>query len=139
MRTVPLVVAALALAAPALASAYCFSIYDNQNRLTYQSQTPPIDLSMPISQGMAQRFPGQHLVMGNDASQCVEVDGTSPDISRLSTSLQPSADALVRVLQRIPGRSGDSAASDGDYVGASPVPRAPGTRVPARTLPATRR
>ncbi len=129
MRTVPLVLAALALAAPVAASAYCFSIYDEQNRLTYQSQVPPIDLSLTISQGMAQRYPGKHLVMATDATQCSEFDGSSPDISRLSGARESSSNALVRILQQ---PSGGNVSGTDDYIGGTPVSRATGSRVPPR-------
>lgn len=75
MRTTRLT-ASLSLAAlltlPALANANCYSIYDAQNRLAFQSTVAPVDLSASISQGMRARFPGGHLTMIPDDSDCRE-------------------------------------------------------------------
>ena len=46
------------LALPTLAGANCYSVYDAQNRLAFQSTVAPIDLSARISDGMRSRFPG---------------------------------------------------------------------------------
>ena len=64
-------VAAL-LALPTLASANCYSIYDGQNRLVFQSTVAPIDLSTRISDAMRARFPGNFLVIMTDDSDCLE-------------------------------------------------------------------
>jgi len=64
-------VAAL-LALPTLASANCYSIYDGQNRLVFQSTVAPIDLSARISDAMRARFPGSFLVMLPVDSDCLE-------------------------------------------------------------------
>jgi hypothetical protein len=66
-----LTVAAL-LALPAIASANCYSIYDGQNRLTFQSTVAPIDLSARISDAMRNRFPGSYLVILPDEADCLE-------------------------------------------------------------------
>ncbi len=68
------------LALPALASANCYSIYDAQNRLTFQSTVAPVDLSARISDAMRARFPGSFLVMLPDDSDCVELR-SGPTIS----------------------------------------------------------
>lgn len=122
--------AAAACAAPAVASAYCFTMYDGQNRLTYQSQTSPVDLSLPISQAMARRYPGQSLVMSMDASNCSEYDGRSPDISGTGDARQPAVDSLVRALD---ARFNTPPDAGGDYIGATATSTSrAGTRVPLR-------
>jgi hypothetical protein len=60
------------LALPGLASANCYSIYDAKNRLAFQSTIAPVDLSTRISDGMRARFPGGHLIMVPDDSDCRE-------------------------------------------------------------------
>ena len=60
------------LAMPAVASANCYSVYDAQNRLTFQSTIAPIDLSTRISDAMRSRFPGSFLVILPDDSDCIE-------------------------------------------------------------------
>ena len=64
-------------ALPALASASCFSIYTPANVLIYQSTVNPIDLSLPITQGLRRRFRGDHLVMDPNESSCTEVGAGS--------------------------------------------------------------
>ena len=68
------------LALPGLAAANCYSVYDGQNRLAFQSTIAPVDLSTRISDGMRARFPGGHLVMIPDDSDCREYR-TGPTLS----------------------------------------------------------
>ena len=60
------------LAWPSLASANCYAIYDAKNRLAFQSTISPVDLSTRISEQMRNRFPGGHLIMIPDDSDCRE-------------------------------------------------------------------
>ena len=71
---------AVLLVLPGLASANCYSIYDAQNRLAFQSTIAPVDLSARISDGMRARFPGGHLTMVPDDSDCREYR-TGPTLS----------------------------------------------------------
>jgi hypothetical protein len=83
MRTIRLTASlslAAVLALPGLASANCYSIYDAQNRLAFQSTIAPVDLSTRISDGMRARFPGGHLTMIPDDSDCREYR-TGPTLS----------------------------------------------------------
>jgi len=73
MRTLTSLALLAAAAVPAVSQANCFSVYDGQNRLTYQSVVAPIDLSRRISDAMAARFPNSYLVMVPDESTCREV------------------------------------------------------------------
>lgn len=57
---------------PVLAKANCYSIYDGQNRLVFQSTLAPIDLSGHISDAMRARFPGNFLVILPDDADCIE-------------------------------------------------------------------
>ncbi|MEO8081624.1 MAG: hypothetical protein ABI641_13915, partial [Caldimonas sp.] len=73
MRIATCLVVSAVLAAPAAASANCYSMYTSQNQLTYQSTVTPIDLSMRISDAMRARFPGGFFVMIPDDSDCREI------------------------------------------------------------------
>ena len=83
MRTIrfiaPISLAVL-LVLPSLASANCYSIYDTKNRLAFQSTIAPVDLSTRISESMRARFPGGHLIMIPDDSDCREYR-TGPTLS----------------------------------------------------------
>jgi hypothetical protein len=72
IRLTALLSLAVVLVLPSLASANCYSIYDAQNRLAFQSTIAPVDLSTRISDGMRARFPGGHLIMVPDDSDCRE-------------------------------------------------------------------
>ena len=63
---------AVLLALPSLASANCYSIYDAKNQLAFQSTIAPVDLSTRISDAMRARFPGGHLIMVPDDTDCRE-------------------------------------------------------------------
>ena len=73
MRTTSCLTLLAALAVPALAEANCYSVYDAQNRLSFQTAVAPIDLSRQISDAMRVRFPGGFLVMVPDDSDCREI------------------------------------------------------------------
>ena len=47
------------------AGATCFTLVGPDNRTVYQSMSPPFDLSRPLSQSLASRYPGHHLVMAD--------------------------------------------------------------------------
>ena len=53
-------------AGPALA---CYTVYDRSDRVVYQSQTPPVDMSRPLHQTVPARFPGGHMIF-DTAAQC---------------------------------------------------------------------
>ena len=94
-----------AAAVPAVAQANCYSVYDGQNRLTYQSVVAPIDLSRRISDAMAARFPSSYLVMVPDESTCREVRAgggtTQSRFGPLGSGSTPDADkALASPLLR---------------------------------------
>lgn len=94
----------LLVAAPAFAEANCYSIYDTQNRLTFQSTIVPIDLSKRISDAMSPRFPGGYLVMIPDESACREFrlgPIVSPRFSEVGSS-RDSAPPADQVLQASP-------------------------------------
>lgn len=91
MRTTARLTLALLLSTPALAHAYCYSIYDANNHLSFQSTVAPIDLSQRISDAMAQRYPGRHLVILPDTTDCREVRASSePNRPRVAAPGQPS-------------------------------------------------
>ena len=72
MRKAILTVAVPAILFPVVTFASCFSVVDWGNNLVYQSVVPPIDLSLPVSVGMAQRFPGQFLIIADNV-RCSEI------------------------------------------------------------------
>ncbi|MEO7057457.1 MAG: hypothetical protein ABI281_00240, partial [Caldimonas sp.] len=71
---------------PAVAEANCYSVYDAKNRLSYQSNVAPIDLSIRIADAMRMRFPSGYMVMIPDESTCREF--------RSGSTVQPRFDNL---------------------------------------------
>jgi hypothetical protein len=80
------------LALPSVAgAANCYSIYDAQNRLAFQSTVAPVDLSTRISQSMREAYPGGFLIIVPDDADCREFR-TGPTVSpRFETSKAPVA------------------------------------------------
>lgn len=64
----PLLLSFLAIAA-ALPAHACYTVYDGANRVLYRSAQPPVDMSQPLHDALAQRFPGGHMVF-DTASAC---------------------------------------------------------------------
>ena len=104
---------AVLLVLPSVASANCYSIYDANNRLAFQSTIAPVDLSTRISDSMRARFPGGHLVMVPDDSACREFR-TGPTLSpRFDAGNAAGTEARPdRSLEASPLLSGTGASPD---------------------------
>jgi hypothetical protein len=106
------------LALPSVASANCYSIYDVKNRLAFQSTISPVDLSTRISDQMRSRFPGGHLIMIPDDSDCREYR-TGPTLSPRfdaggARGAEPAADQMLEapLLRGANGGAADGAGRD---------------------------
>lgn len=40
----------------------CYTVYDRFDRVVYQSQTAPVDMSRPLHETLPARFPGGHMI-----------------------------------------------------------------------------
>jgi len=89
------------IALPTGAAANCYSVYDGQNRLVFQSTVTPIDLSGRISDTMRQRFPGTYLIMIPDETDCREMR-TGPVVTRFSPSVPGAMRSPDEVLTASP-------------------------------------
>jgi hypothetical protein len=112
-RLIALSSLAAVLVLPSLASANCYSIYDAQNRLAFQSTIAPVDLSARISEAMRARFPGGHLIMIPDDSDCREYR-TGPTLSpRFDAGSAPRvAQPPERMLEASPLLRGSGSGAD---------------------------
>ncbi len=43
----------------------CYTVYDRDNQMVYNAQTPPVDMSRPISETVPVAFPGGTMVFGS--------------------------------------------------------------------------
>ncbi len=77
-------------AMPMLAQANCYSMFDSQNHLSFQSTVSPVDLSMRISDAMAQRYPGRHLIITPDITDCREVRASTEPVRPRALPGQPT-------------------------------------------------
>jgi hypothetical protein len=103
---------AILLVLPSLASANCYSIYDAKNRLAFQSTIAPVDLSARITDGMRARFPGGHLIMVPDDSDCREYR-TGPTLSpRFDAGGAKGAEPSPEQLLQAPLMRGSAAGGD---------------------------
>jgi len=68
--------------APALA---CYTVYDRSDRVVYQSQTPPVDMSRPLHETLPARFPGGHMVF-NAGGPCAVISSVATGSGGLNLS-----------------------------------------------------
>lgn len=149
MRTRNALMAAAALLAAGQALA-CFTVYDRNNRIVYNAQTPPVDMSQPLHQTLPQRFPGGHLVFGANADCPREMpapqfraaaSGRSPLLTDASTAqaLGLRHTLVAEGVAMVPDRPHDMRPGVVLAESGLPVPTGPDTRMmgagPAR--PAT--
>jgi hypothetical protein len=106
--------AALA-ALPTASAANCYSVYDAQNRLVFQSTVTPIDLSGRISETMRQTFPGTFLIMLPDDADCREVRSGAV-VTRFTPSVPSAARPPNEILTASPLTGGVGSGDSGNSV-----------------------
>ncbi len=47
-------------------AAACYTVYDRSDRVVYQSEKAPVDMSRPLHETLSERFPGGHMIFGGD-------------------------------------------------------------------------
>jgi hypothetical protein len=82
-------VAALAALAGGQALA-CYTVYDRDNRIVYNAQTPPVDMSRPLHETLPKAFPGGHMVFAH-GSEC-PTDVARPPVR---VGLKPGSSPLL--------------------------------------------
>ncbi|MES3003926.1 MAG: hypothetical protein V4787_24765 [Pseudomonadota bacterium] len=57
------------LAGASMQAMACYTVYDSANRVAYQGEQAPVDMSLPLRDALAQRFaPGSSMVFDNGTS-----------------------------------------------------------------------
>jgi len=51
-----------ALAAASVNALACYTVYDRNDRIVYNAQRPPVDMSLPLHETLPRVFPGGHMV-----------------------------------------------------------------------------
>ena len=89
----PLFICALLAGASLQASAACYTVYDQSNRVMYSGERPPVDMSLPIHETLPARFPGGHMIFDTAtdcpsiaASRLAPVRGGTPLLTDASTA-----------------------------------------------------
>ena len=80
----------------------CFTVFDRDNRLVYQSERPPVDMSRPLHETVPQRFgAGAHMIF--DGNECTAINslaigngGRTPSISPLLTNEKAARERRLR-------------------------------------------
>ena len=84
----------------------CYTVYDGNNRVVYRGHDTPVDMSLPLHQALAQRFPAGASMVFDQAATCAPVSvaqaarptaGTVPPntirMERTGRQLSPSSAA----------------------------------------------
>lgn len=74
--------AMLGLSVPSLASAACYQLFDQKNKLVLQSSTAPVDTSKSLRDEVARLYPGHVLIMAAQ-EPCDEIDELSRQVTTL--------------------------------------------------------
>lgn len=48
----------------------CYTVYDGSSRVVYQGVNPPVDMSLPLHQAMARRFPASAQLVFDQGAPC---------------------------------------------------------------------
>lgn len=65
----------------------CFTVYDGNNRVIYRGVDSPVDMSLPLHQAVAQRFPAGSSVVFDQAASCTPV--SIAEVARPSGPMVP--------------------------------------------------
>jgi hypothetical protein len=87
------------LGAASFNASACYTVYDRSERVVYQSETPPVDMSRPIHETVPSRFPGGHMIF-DTASECqvissVAAGGGARDMTSRSPLLTDERTAVA--------------------------------------------
>lgn len=137
------------LAAGALQAMACYTVYDRSNRIMYQGERPPVDMSLPIHETLATRYPGGHMVFDTSvdcqalaSARLAPVPGGTPLFTNQQTArsmnvpytalaggialIRPEATAVRPGLTVVPPTTFAAARRNGDstrMMGAGAAPR----------------
>ena len=120
----------------ATASASCYTVYDQSDRIIYRSTASPVDLSQSVRDQVQQRWPGASLIIAPDSVSCSEIV-ERPQIRSTATSANLS-EVLENMSERgvgeiVPSAGGAASAQAGKDVYVRGYTRKDGTVVQAHT------
>ena len=124
MKTLNLLALTIACAVSASASAACFTVLSKDGKTIHQSDTTPVDLSLPLHETVPARFgPGASMVFSMDtlATDCIPVGAKSEVQAQRGDDVMSTVFANVRLLRR---PSADGAVPAMNFPGPGPEPSA---------------
>lgn len=124
MKTLNLLALTIACSVSASASAACFTVLSKDGKTLHQSDTTPVDLSLPLHETVPARFgPGASMVFSMDtlATDCIPVGARSEVQAQRGDDVMSTVFANVRPLRR---PSADSAVPAMSFPGPGPEPSA---------------
>lgn len=89
---------ALVLGLMAANAMACYTVYDRNNRVAYQGEEPPVDMSLPLHRALQARFPGGHMVFEQTA------DCRPIGLAELARPLGPAVAPNTVVMGSGPGQ-----------------------------------
>jgi len=66
----------LPLGLASLQAMACYTVYDSSNRVVYQSERSPVDMSRPLHETLPARFPGASMVF-DDSRECAVISSVA--------------------------------------------------------------
>ena len=126
MKTLNLLVLTIACAVSASASAACFTVLGKDGQTIFQSDTTPVDLSMPLHETVPSRFgPGTSMVFSMDtlATDCIPVGTRSEVQAKRGDDVMSTVFANVPPLRRFQ-KDSDTAVPAKTFSGPGPEPSA---------------
>ena len=83
MRLRAFTIATATLAVLGTANATCYTVYDSKDQQVYHALRVPVDMSRPLREALASKYPGGHLVFTLNNTDCpaesaAGLDGLSP-------------------------------------------------------------
>jgi hypothetical protein len=127
------------LSAAALPAMACYTVYGEGNRIMYQSDKPPVDMSLPLHDTIPQRFPGGQLVFDLSA-ECAILSsvaiGDGGPITRTSSPLLTDQRTARRIGARHRIMDGVAVIEPADVQMKPGVTVVPSTAVASKSAPA---
>ena len=85
---------------PALA---CYTVYDRSERVVYQSETAPVDMSRPLHETLPARFPGGHMTFSlSDECQVISSVASGSGGRDMSSRSPVLMDTRTAVAMKLP-------------------------------------
>lgn len=109
------------LAAASFNASACYTVFDRSNRVLYQGEQPPVDMSLPLHRALQARFPGGHMVFDQTAgcgpiamasTARAELPGASPNTAVMGAG--PATGPMVATVSnaRAPAASSSPLLTD---------------------------